>query len=322
MAGDALHPEILRASLEALDLDRTPHPSHLTYQRFYGLDLGHHLEVQIRLGRVLVGDYQVATQLWLPPLPRATLIVLHGYYDHMGLYRHAVDWGLSMGFAVLACDLPGHGLSSGDPASIREFTEYQQVLEVLLGEAQRLALPQPLHLMGQSTGGAIVLDYLLRQGQHPPPFLGRPMLLAPLVRPCLWGRSRLIYWLLRPFVHHIPRRFTENSSDPEFLRFIQQVDPLQHKVLPVAWVGALDRWIPQIERALPSSIQPLIVQGELDITVDWPYNLQVLREKFRAPEILQLPGARHHLLNEPEATRRQYFSWLRHHLEPASRTGQ
>ncbi|WP_423811416.1 alpha/beta hydrolase, partial [Pseudomonas aeruginosa] len=40
-----------------------------------------------------------------------SLLLMHGYYDHMGLYRHVVDWALGMGFSVLACDLPGHGLS-------------------------------------------------------------------------------------------------------------------------------------------------------------------------------------------------------------------
>ena len=57
-----------------------------------------------------VGDLYVV-QLWAPAEPQGTLLLLHGYYDHMGLYRHVVDWALSMNFAVLACDLPGHGLS-------------------------------------------------------------------------------------------------------------------------------------------------------------------------------------------------------------------
>ena len=70
-------------------------------------------------------------------LGMASLLILHGYYDHVGLYRHVVEWGLRMGFAVLACDLPGHGLSSGARASINEFVEYQAVLQRLDHQQQR-----------------------------------------------------------------------------------------------------------------------------------------------------------------------------------------
>ena len=57
-----------------------------------------------------------------------------------------------------------------------------------------------------------------------------------------------------------------------------------------------------------------MVQGEDDMTVDWRHNLQVLQDKFDRPEILRLPGARHHLVNEREALRRQYFGFLSERL--------
>ncbi len=305
-------PHLIRQELAELDLARPLLPAADAYQAVYGLDLPQLAAVQRRMGRLKVHDYQVVTQLWLPPQPLGTLIVLHGYYDHMGLYRHVVAWGLGMGFAVLGCDLPGHGLSSGAPASINEFAEYQAVLEALLGEARRLDLPQPWHLLGQSTGGAILIDHLLHG--EPQAELGQSILLAPLVRPRAWNRSRLSYWLLRPFVRQIARQFTDNSSDEDFLRFVRQHDTLQADILPTAWVGALDRWIRRIEGAPPSGRAPLIVQGEQDMTVDWRYNLPLLREKFGQAEILQLPEARHHLANEREPLRQRYFDFLRERL--------
>ena len=47
-----------------------------------------------------------------------------------------IEWALDQGFAVIACDLPGHGLSSGERASIKDFAEYQSTLQGLLAEAQ------------------------------------------------------------------------------------------------------------------------------------------------------------------------------------------
>ncbi|MGH8354981.1 MAG: alpha/beta hydrolase, partial [Pseudomonas sp.] len=232
------------------------------------------------------------------------------------LYRHLKNFALGMGFAVLACDLPGHGLSSGPRASIGDFGEYQTVLRGLFAEAAALDLPQPWHLCGQSTGGAILLDFLLHEeppGDATPPRLGETILLAPLVRPRAWAWSKLSYQLLRPFVAGIPRRFSANSNDAAFIDFVQR-DPLQPRSLPTAWVGALARWIPRLEAAPRSTRSPLIIQGEADLTVDWRHNLEVLQDKFAAAELLLLPQARHHLANESEEVRAGYLRFLRERL--------
>jgi alpha-beta hydrolase superfamily lysophospholipase len=308
-----IDPDALRAQLSPFSHGAELTPDAHNYQAYYGLDLPHRGRIGRRLGCFPVHGYEVVAQAWWPDQPVATLLILHGYYDHMGLYRHVVDWGLQMGFAVLACDLPGHGLSSGPRASINEFEEYQAVLQGLLHEAAKLEFPQPCHLLGQSTGAAIVIDYLLSQPERTD--LGRSVLLAPLVRPCAWRWSRFSYELVRRFVKQIPRRFSENSGDPAFLKFIQSSDPLQPNILPTAWVGALSRWIPRIEGAPPSSHSPIIIQGEADMTVDWQHNLPILEHKFAAPEILRLPSARHHLANEREELRREYFDFLSERLK-------
>ena len=136
---------------------------------------------------------------------------------------------------------------------------------------------------------------------------------SPLVRPKDWGWSKLSYYLLRPFVKGIARRFSENSNDPAFLPFLQ-ADPLQPLRLPTAWVGALARWIPRIENASPSARQPLVVQGQADKTVDWQHTLEVLKTRFNQPRVLLLPEARHHLANETAAIREQYFGFLDQYL--------
>lgn len=310
---EPFQPEQLRPLLRPLAAARLDLPALQAYRSFYGLDQAlRHTGLDCRLGTFSAAGYQIAVQLWAPAEPRGTLLLLHGYYDHMGLYRHVIDWALSLNFAVLAYDLPGHGLSSGARASIGDFGEYQQVLLGLFAQAAELGLPQPWHLCGQSTGGAILLDYLLSDGTRPE--LGQSILLAPLVRPRAWNWSKFSYRLLSPFVREIPRRFSENSSDAAFLDFVHNLDPLQPRSLPTAWVGALKRWVPRIEGAARSPHSPLIVQGEEDMTVDWRYNLGVLQDKFRQPEILRLPEARHHLANENEALRRRYFDFLSERL--------
>jgi alpha-beta hydrolase superfamily lysophospholipase len=231
----------------------------------------------------------------------------------MGLYRHVVDWALDQGFVVIACDLPGHGLSSGERASIDDFSVYQDVVQALFAQAHSLQLPQPWHLFGQSTGGAVVVDHLLNHGADSPA-QGKTFLLSPLVRPRAWGWSQVSYYLLRPFVKGIARRFSENTHDPKFKPFLE-ADPLQPRQLPTAWVGALARWIKRIEAAPQSPRRPVIVQGEEDMTVDWQHNLQVLRGKFDQPQVLMLPRGRHHLANEIPEIREEYFKFLTDHLK-------
>ncbi|MGY2286763.1 phospholipase BipL [Pseudomonas gingeri] len=306
-------PDSLRASLRPLAAAQPLSASAQAYQRFYGLDLAHRTSpFSSRLGGFRSGGFDLVSQLWLPRDPVATLFLFHGFYDHMGLYRNVIDWALDRGFAVIACDLPGHGLSSGERASIDDFAEYQRALEGLFDEARSLDLPQPWHLFGQSTGGAIVVDHLLRHGLDSPA-QGEVVLLSPLVRPRAWGWSKLSYYLLKPFVKGIARRFSENTHDPAFMPFLQ-ADPLQPQRLPTAWVGALARWIPGIEGAAKSPRRPLIVQGDGDMTVDWQHNLTVLRSKFDQPEVLMLAEARHHLANELPEYRERYFSFLGAHF--------
>lgn len=294
-------------------LSGEPEPDWVRHWRaYYRIDFAQSADgVTQRLGRVEVAGYQLAVQLYRPQRQlQGTCIVLHGYYDHMGLYGHLYAWALQQGFAVLTCDLPGHGLSSGARASIESFAEYQQVLQVLLQLTEPLRLPGPVHLIGQSTGAAIGLELALRGW---PGQLGRLVMLAPLVRPRAWRQSRLLYQGLSPFVRQIPRRRSQNSGDEEFLQFLQQ-DPLQAAVLPTAWVGALSRWIPQIEQAGSVKVSPVIVQGDADRTVDWKHNLDVLQDKFASPEICILPGAQHHLVNELEHYRQQGFHFIEKHL--------
>lgn len=300
----AFQPDRLRPTLEPLDARQPLSALAQDYQRFYGLSL----PGQSWLGGFQAAGFELVGQVWLPPQPVATLFLLHGYYDHMGLYRHVIEWALKQGYAVISCDLPGHGLSSGERASITDFALYQQVLDALFEQARSLELPSPWHLCGQSTGGAIAVDHLLHRGAKSP-IDGQVILLAPLVRPSAWLWSKVSYRVLRHFVNGIERRFSENTNDPAFLPFLE-ADPLQPRRLPTAWVGALMAWVKRIEAAPCSTRRPLIVQGEADGTVDWPYNLKVLKAKFSEPQILMLPEARHHLANELPGIRQRYFDFI------------
>lgn len=309
--------EAARAALSPVDwAEPAPATGALAdYVRYYGLDFdGRVPGLRHGLGYVDVMPptgirYRIAVQLFQVPAPRGTVLVIHGYYDHVGIFDHVIGHLLSRGFDVLAFDLPGHGLSGGDQAAIRDFSEYQYVLDAMLDGLAQTRLAVPLNVVAQSTGGAIIMEWLLRtRASRETSAFGSVVALAPLVRPVHWPLNRVLYYLLSPFRAYITRKFATNSHDEAFLRFLREQDPLQSHRLSTRWVGAMKNWIPRIERAAPCDYPLVVVQGDEDGTVDWRHNLGVIRAKFPQAQVTMVPAGRHQLANESPELRAQVFA--------------
>ena len=285
------------------------------YARFYGIDFANQFpDLLHAFGSFEASGHPIAVHAWRPPAPKGSILVCHGYFDHVGLFRHVIRHLLELNYAVLAYDLPGHGLSSGPQAAIDDFAIYREVLSQCLANKAN-AFPTPWHVVAQSTGGAIIMDYALHGSRNNEPFpFDKMILLAPLVRPANWRYGAALHSLVKPFRDYVRRSFWVNSNDPEFGHFLQHQDPLQSQVMSAKWVSALKRWIPDFERASRVKISPIIIQGDMDETVDWRHNLNVIEDKFSSPEIHLLSGARHQLANESAAFREKINRILDKHL--------
>lgn len=277
------------------------------YLSYYGIDFSQQIPgVSHKMGGVEIDGYRVACHYWLPAgNPKATVLVIHGYFDHVGLYGHLIRYLLERDYAVVAFDLPGHGLSSGEQASIDRFLSY---VMVTAGVVECLeALPKPLHAVGQSTGGAVLLKSLW-VSPDAAARIDKMVLLAPLVRPVYWNKVKLLYWLLHKFQDSVPREFIVTCSNPAFLEFVAHRDPLQSQRIPVKWVGAMKKWIELFPTLSPLEKKIHLIQGDNDNTVDWRYNNRVIIEKLANTSLTLIPGAGHHLVNESTPLREQIFS--------------
>lgn len=283
-----------------------------TYLACYQLDFSAQYPGLIHaLGAVNAGDFRIATQYWIPPQARGTLLVVHGYYDHTGIYDKVIAFGLARGLAVLAFDLPGHGLSSGERAAIESFDQYGDVLEAILQRAQQ-RLPSPWYALGQSTGGAVLLNHLWRyESRRPNPLLAKTALCAPLILPRGWTRGRWLYMLIHRFIRHLPRGPSRSSHDENFIRFLDEEDCLQSRFLSVRWVGAMKNWDAQFRGWQPLEKSLLVIQGTDDQTVAWRYNLDQLQGKLPQAQVKFIEGAGHQLVNERDDFREQVFVTLR-----------
>lgn len=278
------------------------------YLAFYQLDFSKTYPLaDYRGGLIPSGRYQLMAQRWLLPDARANLLLVHGYFDHAGLYDKLVDYGLSRQCNVLIFDLPGHGLSSGDPCVIEDFADYAAAVQDVLSGAEMPDLPT--HVLAQSTGCAALTE-CARQQQWP---YERAVFLAPLVRPAGWLGVRAGYLLLHRFTDSVARKFNRNSADEDFLEFVRR-DPLQFRRVPLAWIGALQCWLDELD-VDDLGVGPVqVIQGRRDGTVDWRYNVGAMQAMFPETSVHYLPDAGHQLANESRAIREAYYPVMDQYL--------
>jgi alpha-beta hydrolase superfamily lysophospholipase len=276
-----------------------------SYLQFYDIDFSSRdSDLQHRIGIVESEGYQLVTQTWIQKDARATLYVVHGYLDHVGAFSHVLRFALENNFSICAFDLPGHGLSSGEPAAIASFDEYGDALQAVF-DATGTSVPGPKHILAQSTGGAVVLNHLWRYDADA---FERVVLLAPLIRSYGWRSARVLFFLLKNFVRSTPRHFNNNTHNADFIEFLKHSDPLQAKVIPMRWVNAMRLWQKQFSSFEPMEKPILLIQGDADTTVDGPYNCRRIQEKVPTADLKLIPGLRHQIANESVSYREQVFA--------------
>lgn len=300
--------DITPAKLEKLNLNRPYEPSIdiQAYRQLYGFHL---LDCEHWQGYVEMSLFKLHVQVLKPKLEnikfdqlQGTVILLHGYLEHSGIYQPIIKEILDQGFCVLTYDLPGHGLSDGLPANIKNFDDYQQVLHAVYHYTKNASqLPKPWVGIGQSTGGAILMHHVLEYAQRREnPFIERILLLSPLIRPAksAWWHNSIGLGIIRRIKREVPRHFRRNNHNPEFLRFIRLKDPLQPKMMGMDWILAMSKWMQEMDARPACRIPVWLAQGALDQTVDWKYNIDFVREKFRLQTLLILEEGSHQLINE------------------------
>lgn len=309
----------LRESLAPIEFNGPTKHNELVqaYCEHYGLSFDENLPLQShRIGTLRSGDFELVCQYFSVPVEeqRGTAFLLHGYFDHSGLYGHLIKHCLQQGIAVLIFDLPGHGLSSGNQASIKSFNQYSDAFLRVISEADYQQINRPWVSIGQSTGAAVIINGAL-ENKYPLRDFEKSILLAPLVYPRHWTRTSLLFALIRWFVPSTKRNFATNSHDQEFLDFIRTSDPLQSRRLPRDWVVAMIKYQKKLRRSRTVDFPLSLIQGTDDTTVDWGRNIKLLETKFSGAKTYLINGGRHHLVNESKEFREAAFKLIDQALE-------
>lgn len=292
-----------RIPIQPLDtVNPAAYPEAVTgYFAHYGLTSPEESEIEHTFGSFTSNSVKLAAHLCQPQKYRATVLLLHGYLNHSGQFRHLIRHLLENGFAVALFDLPGHGLSGGNSAEITSFEQYVRAMQDFLAIVKP-RLQAPYHAVGFSTGAAILIDMLLTDRAED---LAKITLAAPLIHWTLYEQSKNTYKVYSAFTDRIARFHRRNSSDRAYLVFNKTQDYLHAEYLSLKWVKALFEWNDRLQMLPPSGTDVLVLQGDRDGTVDWNYNLDIIRQKFPNAEVKMIAGANHELFNETSDLRAQ-----------------
>jgi acylglycerol lipase len=257
----------------------------------------------------------IFTQRWFPDaMPRAVVLLAHGYGEHSGRYAHVAARLVAGGYAVCALDHRGHGRSEGPRVQVDRFedfvadfvTYYQQV------RAEFPDLPMIVygHSMGSLIGLLFAFDHqgdlagLITSGTALK-IVGVNLLTAPVLEMV----SHVI-----PAVRLVPLGVAGISRDPAVIERYKSDPLVAVGLLRTHMVAELVRAGEECIRRLPTLHLPyLALHGSADPIVH-PGSVDVIRARCGSDDLTLkvYEGLYHEVHNEPEqaAVLDDVVSWL------------
>lgn len=224
---------------------------------------------------------------WAAADPTASVIFLHGFGEHTGLYHR---YGFTLNAAAIdlwVVDQFGHGLSPGDRGNFGTIEDSRALAESLtkLAETERPGIP--LVAQGHSFGSIVTLFGLLDEPDRYRAAIisGAPLIAVPELVDADTSLDLDLDWL---------------SADPFYLDSLEN-DPLAFADADGApLVRELDRGWDRFGADLPSlSVPTLAVHGVNDRIA--PIGaVRAYAEQVEALQLVEFAGARHDILNETE----------------------
>ena len=261
------------------------------------------------------GGVRFYYQSWQPDSPpTAAICLVHGLGEHSGRYAHVADALTQAGYALLAFDLRGHGLSGGGRGDAPSYEVLLDDIARCLDEAAARFPGKPRFLYGHSLGGGLVLNYALRR---------RPSL-AGVVASSPWLRlafapptaklalARAMGRVLPAFAQSNGLDPADLSHDPDVVRSYE-IDPLVHdRITARLAVSTLDAGEWALAHASEFTLPLLIMHGSADRITSAEASREFARQVPRDCTFKLWEGLDHETHNEPEKSQVLQFviNWL------------
>jgi len=172
-------------------------------------------------------------QTWNPKNEaKAVIVLVHGIGEHSSRYYDWASRFTDCGFAVVAFDQRGHGLSSGKRGVISSYDDFMKDIDLILIETASKFPNKPVFLYGHSMGGGEVLNHLLRKNSN---YIGvistSPWIVTQAAPP------KFVIPLVRILSKLLPKACIKTkfdtsmlSHDNEIVRKYDEDDLIHHKV--------------------------------------------------------------------------------------------
>lgn len=249
----------------------------------------------------------------LPSEARARVVLLHGYAEHVGRYRHLIEALTSARYEVHSVDLRGHGRSEGVRGHVARFKDYLDDLDVFLA-----ALPDgklPRFIVAHSLGGLITLRYVLDRPQAFSALaVSSPFLQTTEDVPWVQEKVASATSLLAPtLLMKSPVDAKGLSHDPAIVQAYID-DPLVFKTINARWFFEVRVAQEEVlERAPEIRVPALFLVGGAD-PVAQPARSRQVFERLESPDkrLQTYDGFFHEVLNEigKERVIRDLVAWL------------
>jgi lysophospholipase len=237
---------------------------------------------------------------------RGTVLLVHGFGEHIGRYDHVAAVLNESGFHVLGSDLRGHGESGGPRGYCARIDDYLSDLATLAARGRESGLSGPLFVLGHSFGGLLATRLVLTRTELAAGLvLSSPFfqLALPVPTPKLIaGRLMSHVWPTMALPTGLAGK--DVSRDPEVQR-AYDADPLNLKKATVRWFTEAERAQTEaLARAHEIMIPCLIAHGGADHVASPDGSRAVFARLGCKDKTLEiLPDCYHEIFNEPERDR-------------------
>lgn len=260
------------------------------------------------------------TVAWLPENePKAVVVIVHGYAEHIGRYPHVAEALVKAGYAVYGLDHRGHGKSEGLRAYFANFDDAVNDLRRYVEQIQAKHPGKKLFVYGHSMGSLIALGYTLRyQKEMTGLAISGCALNGDETVPGFLIRAGQFIKSFAPTMPLLPGLPSSELSTDLSVGEAYDNDPLVYRGI---WRVGMGIGLIVAGRAMRDQLDQLtlpllIMHGEADkITPISGSHTVYERAKSTDKTLLTYPGMRHEIMNEREKEKPlgALVDWLNRH---------
>lgn len=252
-----------------------------------------------REGTFLSADGLELYYHWHPQAEaQAVLVIVHGHGGHSGVFTRIVEYLSDCPYLIYSFDLRGHGRSPGQRGYINSWAEYRSDLTAFLNLVKTQCPNLPLFLIGQSMGGTIALDYVLREQAKLPGLILMSPALSLGISPWKLLLGKILSGVLPRFALNTSLDFTTGSRDPQMTAACAQ-DPLRHRQGTARLATELLQTIDWVNtRAADLSTPLLILHGGADRITPIQSSKEFFADVTCDKQMHEYPDSYHELQND------------------------